>query len=128
MVAIQIVSAEIGRVSGFGLAGNMRRCYPAIMLYAVVGLPLIANTINIGDDIAAMADALALLVGGPRHAYILGIGAFCILLQVFVSYVRYVRVLATLSLFSYVGVVWRSKSWLDVLQQTLMPSLSLAST
>jgi NRAMP (natural resistance-associated macrophage protein)-like metal ion transporter len=108
MVGIQLVSARIGRVSGYGLAGNIRRHYPAPILYALVGLLLVANTINIGADISAMADAIALLIGGPRHAYIVAIGLFCVLLEVFISYVRYVRVLKwlTLSLFAYVGVVF----------------------
>src|SRR4029077_10190629 len=57
MVGIQVVSARIGRVSGFGLAGNMRRHYPALLLYALVSLLVVANTINIGADLSAMADA-----------------------------------------------------------------------
>ncbi len=128
MVAIQVVSAKIGRVSGYGLAGNMRRSYPLPMLYAIVGLLLIANTINIGADISAMADALALLLGGPRHVYIVGIGAICAVLQVFVSYAKYVRVLKwlTLSLFSYVGVILAvDVPWADVARQILVPSMTL---
>jgi NRAMP (natural resistance-associated macrophage protein)-like metal ion transporter len=127
MVGIQVVSARIGRVSGYGLAGNIRRHYSAAMLYALIGLLLVANTINIGADIGAMADALALLIGGPRHAYIVGIGALCVVLQVFVSYHRYVRVLKwlTLSLFSYVAVVFAvDVPWLQVLHAVLIPSLS----
>ena len=128
MVAIQLVSAKIGRVSGHGLAGNMRGNYPAPMLYGLVGLLLMANTINIGADIAAMADALALLIGGPRHVYILAIGVICIVLQVFFSYSRYVRVLKwlTLSLFSYVGVVFAvDVPWTEVFRETLSPTISL---
>jgi len=128
MVGIQVVSARIGRVSGYGLAGNIRRHYSPAMLYGLIGLLLLANTINIGADIGAMADALALLIGGPRHAYIVGIGALCIVLQVFISYHRYVRVLKwlTLSLFSYVGVVFAvDVPWAAVFRGTLMPSFSL---
>jgi NRAMP (natural resistance-associated macrophage protein)-like metal ion transporter len=128
MVAIQLVSARIGRVSGYGLAGNMRRNYPAPMLYGLIGLLLVANTINIGADIGAMADALALLIGGPRHAYIVAIGLVCVVLQVFISYARYVRVLKwlTLSLFSYVGVVFAVDiPWADVLHGVLIPAVSL---
>lgn len=128
MVGIQVVSARIGRVSGFGLAGNIRRHYSPAMLYVLVGLLLVANTINIGPDIDAMADALALVVGAPRHAYIVGIGALCVVLQVFISYHRYIRVLKwlTLSLFSYVGVVFAVHiPWADVLRGTLLPSMSL---
>ena len=128
MVGIQVVSARIGRVSGYGLAGNIRRHYSPAMLYGLIGLLLLANTINIGADIGAMADALALVIGGPRHAYIVGIGALCIVLQVFISYHRYVRVLKwlTLSLFSYVGVVFAvDVPWAAVFRGTLMPSFSL---
>jgi NRAMP (natural resistance-associated macrophage protein)-like metal ion transporter len=128
MVAIQLVSARIGRVSGYGLAGNMRRNYPAPMLYGLIGLLLVANTINIGADIGAMADALALLIGGPRHAYILGIGVICVVLQVFISYAKYVRVLKwlTLSLFSYVGVVFAVDiPWEEVVRDALIPAISL---
>jgi NRAMP (natural resistance-associated macrophage protein)-like metal ion transporter len=128
MVGIQLVSARIGRVSGYGLAGNIRRNYPAPMLYGLIGLLLVANTINIGADIGAMADALALLIGGPRHAYIVAIGVICVVLQVFISYVRYVRVLKwlTLSLFSYVGVVFAVDiPWAEVLREVLIPTVSL---
>ena len=128
MVGIQVVSARIGRVSGYGLAGNIRRHHSAPMLYTVIGLLLLANTINIGADIAAMADAVVLLIGGPLHFYIIGIGVLCVLLQVFISYQRYVRVLKwlTLSLFSYVGVVFAvDVPWLQVLRGVAIPALSL---
>lgn len=127
MVGIQVVSARIGRVSGYGLAGNIRQHYPPAILYALIGLLLAANTINIGADLVAMADAVTLLVGGPRRAYIVGIGALCVVLQIFVSYRRYVRVLKwlTLSLFSYVGVVFAvDVPWTEVLRGTITPSLS----
>ncbi len=130
MVGIQVVSARIGRVSGYGLAGNIRRHYSPAMLYGLIGLLLLANTINIGADIGAMADALALLIGGPRHAYIVAIGALCVVLQVFISYHRYVRVLKwlTLSLFSYVGVVFAVHiPWVEVFRGALIPSLSFKS-
>lgn len=128
MVGIQLVSARIGRVSGQGLAANLRRNYPAPVLYAVVGILLIANTINIGADISAMAEVLALLVGGPRQGYAVAIGVVCIVLQVFVSYARYVRVLKwlTLSLFAYVAVVFAvDVRWGDVLRGVLVPAMSL---
>ena len=98
------------------------------MLYGLVGLLLIANTINIGADIGAMADAIALLIGGARHAYIVAIGLGCVVLQVFFSYARYVRVLKwlTLSLFSYVGVVFAVDiPWADVAHGVLIPAISL---
>ena len=64
MIGIQIVSARIGRVTGNGLAANIRQHYPKSLLYAVISLLLVANTINIAADLGAMAAALQLLVGG----------------------------------------------------------------
>jgi NRAMP (natural resistance-associated macrophage protein)-like metal ion transporter len=128
MVGIQLVSARIGRVSGQGLAANLRHHYPAALLYAVVGILLVANTINIGADISAMAEVSALLLGGPRQAYAVAIGIFCIVLQVFVSYARYVRVLKwlTLSLFAYVAVVFAvDVDWADMLRGVTIPDVSL---
>src|ERR1700710_1192853 len=70
MCAIQMISAHVGRVTGRGLAGNMRRHYPAPLLYLLVGLLFVANVINIGADLGAMAAALRLLVAGPQLAYV----------------------------------------------------------
>src|SRR5471032_2707961 len=72
MCAIQQISAEIGRVTGRGLAGNLRQHYPAWLLHGIVGLLIIANTINIGADLGAMAAALKLLVKGPLLVYVAG--------------------------------------------------------
>src|SRR5450432_304160 len=93
MCAIQLISAHIGRVTGRGLAGNMRRHYPAPLLYLLVGLLVVANTINIGADIGAMAAALHLLVDGPMLLYVIGFSIITVLLEVFVRYSRYVSVL-----------------------------------
>jgi NRAMP (natural resistance-associated macrophage protein)-like metal ion transporter len=126
MVGIQVVSARIGRVSGYGLAGNIRRHYPPAVLYSLVLLLLTANTINIGADLAAMADSVALLIGGPRHAYIVGFGLVCVVLQVYVSYARYVRALKwlTLTLFAYVGVVFTvDLAWIEVIRGAAIPVL-----
>ena len=68
MCAIQMISAEIGRVTGKGIAANMRRCYPAYLLYSMVGLLVLANVINIGADLGAMAAALRLILPGPQWA------------------------------------------------------------
>jgi Mn2+/Fe2+ NRAMP family transporter len=68
MAAIQEISGRIGRTTGRGVAGNIRRHYPVRLLNAIVGLLFIANTINIGADLGAMGDALSLLIGGPDTA------------------------------------------------------------
>src|SRR5256886_13588494 len=83
MVGIQMVSARIGRVTGHGLASNIGRHFPRPVLYSIVALLVVANTINIAADIAAMGDALQLVVGGPPHLYAIVIGVTCLLLQVF---------------------------------------------
>jgi len=107
MVAIQQISARIGRTTGKGIAGNLRQHYPNWLLQGIVALLLVANTINIGADLGAMADALRLLIGGPSLLYVIAFGALCATLQVFMAYARYVAVLKwlTLVLFAYFGTV-----------------------
>ena len=128
VVAIQIISARIGRVSGHGLATNISRHYPAWLLYWTVGLLLVANTINIAADVAAMGNALKLLVGGPAHIYALGFGVVSLVLQITIPYHQYVRVLKwlTLALFAYVGVAFTVRiPWGVVLEKTFFPTVSL---
>jgi NRAMP (natural resistance-associated macrophage protein)-like metal ion transporter len=107
MVAIQEISARIGRTTGRGIATNIRRHYPDWMLQGIVVLVLVANIINIGADIGAMGDAVKELVGGPHLLYVVAIAALCALLEIFVSYQRYARMLRwlTLALFSYFATV-----------------------
>jgi NRAMP (natural resistance-associated macrophage protein)-like metal ion transporter len=105
MVAIQEISARIGRTTGRGIAANLARHYPNGLLQVVVVLLLIANTINIGADLGAMADALRLLIGGPGIVYVCLFGFGCAALQIYVAYRRYVMILKwlTLALFAYFG-------------------------
>jgi NRAMP (natural resistance-associated macrophage protein)-like metal ion transporter len=127
MVAIQVISAQIGRVSGHGLATNIRRHYPAWLLYGTVILLLLANTINIAADLSAMGAAVNLVVGGPTLIYTIGLALLSLVLQVFVPYRRYVRVLKwlTLVLFAYVGVVFAVRiPWMTVAIRTVFPHLS----
>src|SRR5580693_5635343 len=79
LVAIQEISTRMGRVTGQGIAGNFRAHYSRWLLYAIVGLLLLANTINLG----AMGAALKLSVGGPVGLYVIGFALFCTWLQVF---------------------------------------------
>lgn len=108
MVAIQMISARMGRVTGRGLATNLRRHYPAQVLYGAVMVLLIANTINIAADLAAMGAAARLVLGGPVQLYVALFGTVTLLLQVFVSYERYARFLKwmTLALLSYVAIAF----------------------
>jgi NRAMP (natural resistance-associated macrophage protein)-like metal ion transporter len=127
MCAIQLISAHIGRVTGRGLAGNMRRHYPAALLYPLVGLLVVANTINIGADLGAMAAALHLLVNGPMLIYVAGFAIVTVLLEVFVRYSRYASVLRwlSLSLFAYVATVFAvGVPWLTVARNLVLPHIS----
>ena len=127
MVGIQVVSARIGRVNGHGLATNIRQQFPAWLLYGIVALLLVANTINIAADIAAMGDALKLMIGGPRHFYAICFGAVSLLLQTFIPYDRYIRILKwlTLALLAYVATALVVHiPWMQVLSSTVLPQLS----
>ncbi len=108
MVAIQVISARIGRTTGHGIAGIVRRYYPNWLLQWVVALLLIVNVINLGADLGAMADAMTLLLPAPKWLYVLLFSAICIAMQLLLQYTRYVAVLKwfTLSLFAYVAVLF----------------------
>ena len=124
MLGIQVISAKIGRVSGHGLATNIRRHYPRALLYAIVGLLLLANVINIAADVAAMGDALTLILGGPTHLYAVAFGLLSLLLQVFIPYQQYVRFLKwlTLGLLAYVATVLTVHiPWGEVALRTVWP-------
>src|SRR5580704_3229904 len=98
MCAIQMISAQVGRVTGKGLAGNMRRHYPAPLVYPLIALLLVANIINIGADLGAMPAALRLLVDGPQLIFVAGFAVVTILLEVFMRYSRYASVLRWLTI------------------------------
>ena len=127
MAATQEISARIGRVTGRGIAGNLRRYYPSWLLRGIVTLLLLANVINIGADLGAMGAALKLLIGGPAFLYVVAFAALSIGLEVFVRYSRYVSILKylTLSLLAYVATVFVvGVPWLKVLHSIVLPPLS----
>ena len=127
MAAIQIVSARIGYVTRQGLAANIKAGFPRWVLLSVVGLLLVANTLNVAADIAAMAEALRLLVGGSAHIYAVTFGLLCLVLQVFLPYQSYVRWLKwlTLALLAYVAVVFSLHlDWSQVAAAALRPHLA----
>jgi NRAMP (natural resistance-associated macrophage protein)-like metal ion transporter len=128
MAAIQEISARLGRVTGRGIAGNLRRFYPAWMLYIIVVLLIIANIINIGADIGAMGAALNLLIGGPAHLYCVLFTLVSVILQIRIPYQTYSRFLKwlTFSLFSYVGTIFVVQiNWAEVIRGTFIPAISL---
>ncbi len=130
MVAIQEISARVGRVTGRGIAGNVCRHYPAWLLNIVVALLFIANTINIAADLAAMGDALKLLIGGPGFLYVLFFGVTSVSAQIFLDYKRYSSVLKwlTLSLFAYVAALLVTKvSWGEAIRGIAIPQVQWTS-
>jgi Mn2+/Fe2+ NRAMP family transporter len=131
MSVVQEISGRIGRTTGKGIAANIREHYPNWILQSIVASLLIANTINIGADLGAMGDAVSLLVGGPKFAYVLAFGALCALLQVFMKYARYVSVLKwlTLVLFAYFGTVMVvNVPWKEAALGFLIPTFSRDAT
>jgi len=108
MSAVQLVSAHIGRVTGRGLARCMRHALWPSLVMPLVLLLFVANTINVGADLAAMGAATKLVFGGDAHYYTLGFAVLSLLLQVFVPYRRYARLLKwlTLSLLAYVALLF----------------------
>ena len=128
MAAIQEISARIGRVSGVGIAGNLRRHYPKPFLFGIVLLLLTANIFNIGADIGAMGAAASLIAPGPAGLYVLLAGGVSLLLQVLIPYSRYVKYLRwlTVSLFAYVVTAFslHEPRW-EAVRAMLLPNLSL---
>jgi len=127
MIAIQLVSAHIGRVTGKGIAANAKQFYPLPLVLVPIALLVVANTINIAADLAAMGEALYLVIGGLKHEHALIFAAASVLLQVFVPYRRYAPILKflTLVLFLYVAVVFTIEiPWGEVLVGTLLPNIS----
>ncbi|UKK85546.1 divalent metal cation transporter [Sphingopyxis sp. BSN-002] len=128
MVAIQEIAAEIGRVTGAGIARNLRRHYPRPLLWSMVSLLLVANIINLGADLAAMGAALVLLAGGNAGLYTLLFGIVSILLEVGLSYPRYAAILkwTTLTLFTYVAVLFVVHvPWGKALGALILPDIEL---
>ena len=126
MIGIQLVSARIGWLTGQGLAASIRRFLPAWVTVGVVTLLVFANTLNIAADIAAMGEALQLLVGGPEHGHALLFGLLSTALPLWLGFDGMVRVLKwlTLALLSYVAVVFMLHvNWEVVLGESLVPRL-----
>ena len=129
MVAVQVVSARIGRVTGKGLAANLLQVLPQWAVVALALLLFVANTINIGADVSAMGAAAQLLAGGGGVTFTILAAATSLLLQIFVPYHRYVHYLKwlTLVLFAYVCVVFSVRiDWVDVAARVVMPRAQLS--
>jgi NRAMP (natural resistance-associated macrophage protein)-like metal ion transporter len=130
MIAIQLVSAQIGRVTGQGLAANVMKLAPRWVVLALVSLLVVANTFNIAADIAAMAESLSLVIGGLNHEHALIFAASSTLLQVFLPYRRYAPVLKflTLTLFAYAATAFTVQiPWSTALLSAVWPKANLTA-
>ena len=124
MSAVQLVSAHIGRVTGAGLASNLRQALPTRLVAGLIAILVAANMINIGADLAAMGAATKLVAGGSQRLLVIGYALLCVVLQLFLPYRQYASLLKwlTLSLFAYVGVVLLVQiDWPDALLGLVWP-------
>ncbi len=129
-VAIQLVSAQIGRVTGVGITGNMRKHYPKAIMFVLVGLMVCANVINIGADISAMGEAANLVLGGNMVVFAIILTVISVALQIIIPYSRYVSILKWLCLvlFTYVAVVFSVHvPWAEAIKNMFIPTIVLDS-
>jgi len=107
MCAIQLVSAYIGRVTGIGLAANMGKVFPPLVVLPLVAMLFVANTINIGADLAMMGAVGQMIIGINAHVMTVCFAAISLMLQLFVAYRRYASILKwlTLVLLAYFAVL-----------------------
>jgi NRAMP (natural resistance-associated macrophage protein)-like metal ion transporter len=128
MIAIQLVSAQIGRVTGKGIIANVKDFAPRWLVISLVSLLVMANTFNIAADLAAMGEALSLVIGGLDREHALIFAAISVLLQVFVRYRRYAPVLKflTLALFLYVATAFTVHiPWGEALARAVWPAAEI---
>ncbi len=128
MVAVQEISARLGRVTGQGLAAALKQHAPRWVLVLMVGLLVVANVINLGADIGAMAAVTQLLFGGSQALYAVAVAMVCASAEIWLAYKRYVKVLKwlTVSLLSYVALLFTAQvDWHAALVGALVPVLSL---
>jgi len=128
MVAIQIISACIGWDTKQGLARIIARTFPPVVLYPLIASLVVANTINIAADLAAMGEALRLVTGGSALIFAALFGVGCLLAEVFIPYHRYAGYLKFLTfvLFCYVAAAFSvDVPWLEVARATVIPDIKL---
>jgi Mn2+/Fe2+ NRAMP family transporter len=127
MVAVQLASAKVGRVTGHGLGRSLNKIMPRSLVFGIVAILFVANTINVGADLAAMGDASELVVGGGSHFFTLGFALASLLLQLYMPYHRYSAVLKwlTLVLLAYVALVFMIKvDWKAAALGLAIPTIS----
>jgi NRAMP (natural resistance-associated macrophage protein)-like metal ion transporter len=128
MVVIQAICARIGRTTGLGIAGNLRAHYPKWLVQVIVGLLVVANTLNIGADLGAMGDSMRLLLHiAPAWVYVALFGVVCTATQLLFQHRRYVSILKwlTLSLLTYFGAVMVVHvHWAELAKGLVLPRLT----
>jgi Mn2+/Fe2+ NRAMP family transporter len=128
MTVVQIISAQVGRATGRGLAANLAKITPRWLLIPLMVLLFATNAVNIGADLAAMGEAATLLLPGHAGWYALGFGVVSVALQIAVPYSRYVKILKwlTISLLAYVATALTlDVPWREVLLRTVVPHVTM---
>jgi NRAMP (natural resistance-associated macrophage protein)-like metal ion transporter len=126
MAAMQEICARLGRITGVGIAANLRHHYPKPLLHSVVFLLCVANIFNLGADVAAMGASAQLVFGGNVTVYASLFGVVSLLLQIYIPYKRYVHILKwlTISLLAYVVTAFVVHvPWSSALHATVVPQL-----
>ena len=129
LIAVQEACARIGAVTGKGLAALIKEHYSARVLYAAVSIILITNTINIGADIGAMAEAIRLIVPIPFIILVLGTAFITLALEIFSSYRTYAKYLKALSAIAFVYLLtalFVEEPWLKILRATFVPHIEFS--
>lgn len=130
MFAIQEMCARIGLVTGKGLAANIKEFFPRYMLYLSIGLLIFANVINIGADLSIMASSAELVFGFSRIVWALLLTVLILLLQVFIPYHTYSRILVWSGIFLLAYVVTAlvtTTNWIDILKNTFIPHVQFST-
>jgi len=128
MVAIQAICARIGRTTGRGIAANLRAHYPAWLVQLIISLLFLANILNLGADLGAMAEAAALMAPLPPWIYVVVFALVCTLGQIFLQHTQYVAALKwlTASLLAYFATLCVIHvSWGEFLKGLVWPHLTL---
>lgn len=127
MVAVQEISAHIGRVTGAGVVGTLRAHAPRPLLFALVGALVVANVVNLGADLGGMAEVARLAAGGPAWLWAGGFAGFCVVTEIWVTYKHYVVFLKwlTLALLAYVALLFAIRlPWGAVAAGVLIPRVA----
>jgi NRAMP (natural resistance-associated macrophage protein)-like metal ion transporter len=127
MAAMQEICARLGRITGAGIAANLREHYPRPILLSAVALLCVANVFNLGADIAAMGATAQLVFGGNLSVYAVAFGILSVFLQIYLPYRKYVHYLKwlTLTLFAYVVTAFIVHvPWRTVLHATVIPAIT----